>query len=228
MRKTILILSVLALLAGSCNQQANQKPTAKTPTVAKQQSSAKNSNAVQAQEINKPLEEMIISTIKAYQNRDEKTLNKLILKDFGIAFVFRRGVMDEFDFSNKISFAKPIPDYLPFDYNLIIPDYKIHFEKLPTFDCESEKWNKPHGIYCDTTNRDNILSYIAEFRNENIEGNYSAAEIKKFKEIEKRSYQVIVISKGEMTYPNVFVFYVTLYGKKWYLTIINRFEACSA
>ena len=37
------------------------------------------------------LEDVIIKTINAYQNQDEKTLNELILKDFGLAFLYRRG-----------------------------------------------------------------------------------------------------------------------------------------
>ena len=222
MKKTILILAALALIAGSCNQATKQKTTSELPTVTKPQSSAKTPIAVQAQQIN-PLEDMIIKTIKAYQNKDEKTLNQLVLKDFGIAFVHRPGVMDDFIFSDKISFNKPIPDYDPYDVD-VKTDGKVRFEDLPVFDCDKEKWNKPHGIYCDTTINIDILSDIAKFRNENLEGNYSAAEIKKFENIEKRSYKVIVLGKKG----NSFRFFLTFKNNKWYLTIIDRIDYCSA
>jgi hypothetical protein len=201
MRTLVIILSILAFISVGC------KPT------------RVNQNS---------LDDVIIKTIKAYQNKNDKTLNQLILKNFGIAFVHRPGAIDQFDISDKISFDKPTPEYMPFDINLIITDYQIHFGELPSFSCETEKWNQPPGIYCDTINRNNRLSDIAKFRNEYLEGNYSDAEIKKLKEIEDRSYQIIVISKGEVAYPNVFIFYLTLDEGKWYLTIIDRCEACSA
>jgi len=196
MKQKLIILSIIALISSGCGQ---------------------------SQETNKSLEEVIIKTIKAYQNKDEKTLNKLILNDFGIAFVYRRGVMDEFDISKKISFNNPIPKYLPYDINFEI-DYKINFEELPDFSCDTEEWDKPHGIYCDTTINIKILSYIAKFRNENFESNFSDAEIKKFEEIESKSHQIIVLGKKG----NEFIFYLTFINNKWYLTIIDRFEACSA
>ena len=173
--------------------------------------------------VNFTLEETILITIKAYQKQDEETLNNLILKDFGIAFVYRPGIFDVFDFSDKISFSEPLPNGWIFDTN-IVTDYKIRFEKLPVFDCEEEKWNKPAGIYCDKKNKIETLSSIAKNLNEYSEGNFSAAQIKKFKEIEKKSHRVIVIGKKGYE----FIFTVTFLENKWYLTVIERFEGCSA
>ena len=197
MKKIILILSILALISSSCGQATKQQ--------------------------DKALEDMIIKTIKAYQNQDEETLNNLILKDFGIAFVYRPGVINDFIFSDKISFDNPVPDYDPYDTDLKI-DCKINFEELPEFSCDIEEWNKPHGIYCDTINRSEQLSSIAKFRNEYFESNFSAAEIKKFEDIEKRSHKVIVLGKEG----NYFKFYLTFKNNKWYLTIIDRTDYCSA
>ena len=166
---------------------------------------------------------MIIKTIKAYQNQDEETLNSLVLKDFGIAFVHRPGAMDDIVFSDKISFNNPIPDYYPYDVDIEI-DCKINFETLPDFDCGTEKWSKPHGIYCDTTNRSEQLSAIAKFRNEYTESNFSAAEIKNIEEVEKASHKVIVLGKKG----NYFKFFLTFKENKWYLTIIDRTDYCSA
>lgn len=223
MKKPVIILSILALIAGGCKEKTTPKSEATSPQVdtlyTPQQVEARQETTVNQNS----LEDAIIKTIKAYQNQDEKTLNELISKDFGIAFVYRPGVMDDFSVSDKISFSKPVPDYMPFDCN-IITDYKVHFEELPGFDCNEDKWNKPPGIYCDTINPDKTLSDIAKLRNEYAEGNWSAAAIQKFEEIEKNSRKIIVIGKEG----NEFVFVLTSRQNNRYLSIIVRFEACSA
>ena len=225
MRKTILILSVLALVASGCSKATKTQAETEIQTEEATQSQAKVLNTPEQEtEVNdNSLEETILTIIKAYQKQDEETLNSLILKDFGIAFVYRPGIMDVFEFTDKISFSEPLPDGWTFDTK-IITDYKIRFEKLPHFDCDEEKWNKPAGIYCDTKNKIETLSSIAKNVNEYAEGNFSTAEIKKLKEIEKKSHRVIVIGKKG----NEFIFTVTFWENKWYLTIIERFEACSA
>jgi hypothetical protein len=231
MRKTVIILSVFALISVACKLKTTTQTNETTPPQADtlntyhRQENPQQKESQQEIAVNQnSLEDVIIKTIRAYQTQNEKTLNKLILKNFGIAFVYRRGIMDEFSISNEISFDEPVPEYLPFDYNIIITDYKIHFGKLPVFSCDTEKWNKPDGIYCDTKNTDKTLSNIAKFRNENFESNYSDREIKNFEEIEKKCYKVIVIGKEG----NEFIFSLTFLENKWYLTIIDRFEACSA
>ena len=207
MKKLIIILIAAAFISGSYGQ------TTKVQTIATL-STSKNDNS---------LEDVILETIKAYQNQDEKTLNSFILKDFGIAFVYRRGAVDVFEFSDKISFDNPVPEYAPYDTDFEI-DYKINFEELPVFDCDEEKWNKTSGIYCDTTNTVKTLSSIAKFRNEYFEDNFSTIEIKKFEEIEKRSHKIIVTGKEG----NYFIFHLTFKENKWYLTIIDRTDYCSA
>jgi len=225
MRKTTIMLSVLIFSSTICmsstKTQKNNIDSIQSSTsrvykqVSLQQRMSKNQNS---------LEEVILQTIRAYQNQDEKSLNKLILEKFGIAFVYRRGVMDEFSFSERISFNKPVPEYLPFDCNIAIADYKVHFEELPFFSCATEKWDKPPGIYCDTTNTDKTLSDIVKFRNEILESNYTEREVKKIEKTEKECYKVIVIGKEG----NVFVFCLTFIENKWYITVIDRFEVCSA
>jgi len=249
MRKIVIILSVLIFISVGCKPKTvNQTsevilPQADTLSTSQQeypqplqedtqQEKPQQKKPQKEMAVNQDsLEDVIIKTIKAYQSQNEKTLNKLILKKFGLAFVYRRGVMDQFDIADKISFDEPIPEYWLNCENIILTNYKIHFGKLPIFSCDTEKWNRPSGIYCDTINRSNRLSYIAKFRNENFESNYSVTEIKKFKEIEKKiGCKVIVISKvGEVYHhPDAFIFYLTLHEGKWYLTIIERFEPCSA
>ncbi|MCL2131667.1 MAG: hypothetical protein FWH36_04325 [Lentimicrobiaceae bacterium] len=176
--------------------------------------------ALQAQATDSSLENAIIKTIKAYQNQDEKTLNKLIHKEFGIAFLYRRGAYDNIFVSDKISFDNPIPEYLPYD-TYFETDYTIHFEELPVFSCDDWKWSKSSGIYCDTMNIDKTLSTVAKSENEYLVGDWTDIEIGKFEIIESKSRKIIVVPHG-------FIFYLTFIDNKWYLTIIDRFEVCSA
>ena len=204
MKKTV-ILSILVLIISGCGQATKKQEKM-------QREIAVNQNL---------LEEVIIETIKAYQNQDETALNKLVMKDFGIAFLYRRGAIDNLSIADKISFDEPVPEYLPYDV-YFETDYKIRFETLPVFSCETEEWDKPHGIYCDTTNIDRKLSITAKNEKEWLNADWSADEIRKFEEIEKKSHQIIVNGKSD------FIFYLTSWQGKWYLTIIDRFEACSA
>ena len=161
----------------------------------------------------KALEETIIKTIKAWQSKDEKTLNQLLLKDFGIAFLSRPGIYTVISMSDKISFDNHI------DFKT---DYKIRYEKLPVLSCkEDEKedsgwkqeWNKPSGIYCDTTSTGGPLSGNAKA----CCGDWSAEQIRKFEEIDENSYQITVVD-------GVFVFYLTFIENQWYLTVIDRYD----
>jgi hypothetical protein len=166
---------------------------------------------------------LIVNTVKAYQNHDEKTLNELILRDFGITFIHRPGASDDFLYLEKISFVHPEPEYHPYETDFTVDD-KINFEELPDFDCGDEKWNKPPGIYCDTKNRSAQLSTIAKNRNEYLKDNYSTAKIKQFEALENTSHKVIVLGENGKH----FKFYLTFKNKKWYLTVIDRTDYCSA
>lgn len=226
MKKTLIILSIFAFIASSCNQ-ATKKQTAEFALA----DSNTPIEQEQAQGKNKLLKETIIKTIKAWQNKDEKTLNSLILKDFGIAFLYKPGALNRLALYDKVLFDNPEAEYsyMPSDFHFET-DYKINFEELPDFDCETEKWNKPLGIYCDTINIDKKLSTTAKDMNEFLELNqffiedWSASKIKKFEDIECKSHKIVVTGKEY----NVFAFYLTFIGNQWYLTVIDRLEPCSA
>ena len=169
------------------------------------------------------LNKTIFKVIKAYQKKDEQTLNGLIYKDFGLAILFARGAFNNVSITEKISFAAPVPEYLPYA-NSFETDYEITENLLPEFSCGTEKWNQPSGIYFDTKIRDKSLSETAKMENEILgDGHWSEQEIKRFEEIEKISHQVISIGKNNET----FIFYVGLIDGIWYLTAIDRFEVCS-
>ncbi|MDY3537905.1 hypothetical protein PG275_07820 [Riemerella anatipestifer] len=134
------------------------------------------------------------------------------------------GAQDNIANVKKISLAKPVPNYLPFDPN-IITDYKITQEKLPIFSCETESWNKPAGIYMDLNQKESLFSEIAKFENANFDENpWSDSEVKKLEIIERNSHKVIVIGQNQKE----FIFYTGYFNNIWYLTAIDRFEVCSA
>jgi hypothetical protein len=169
------------------------------------------------------LEDVIINTVKAYQNQDSETLNNLISREFGLTLIHRPGAMDDFIFSEGISFHFPEPEYRPYETGFTVDDV-IKFEELPEYDCGEDKWNKPPGIYCDKINRSHELSTIAKNRNEYLEDNYSATKIKQFEALENASHKVIVLGENG----TFFKFYLTLKDDKWYLTVIDRTDYCSA
>lgn len=182
------------------------------------------SNNSWAQKHDNSLEKTIFKVLKAYQSKDEKTLNTLIQKDFGIAILYKRGVYDNLAIVDRLTFNRPIPEYLAFDHE-ISTDYKIHFGTLPEFSCDTLEWNKPHGIYCDVNKIDKTLSTVAKDENKILEENvWSSQKIKKLEEIENKSHKIIAIGKEG----NVFIFYLMFHKNKWYLVAIDRFEVCDA
>jgi len=168
------------------------------------------------------LDKSIIEIIKAFDSKDADEINQYIHPDYELIVLFRRGTMDEFEKTDKIDYRNPVPEYLPyFPFKI---DLKIKYQTLPAFDCGSEKWSKT-GLYCDTTQRDDLLSKTAlilnKFRNENI----PIETIQDFKIIESKSRRIVLIDNesGEL------IFYITLIDNKWYLTILDRVSSdCSA
>ena len=163
---------------------------------------------------NGQLESTIVQVVKAFKEKDANTLNCMMPKEKGLIVLFKRGTMDEYGKTEKIDFEKPLPEYLPKIH--FVTDYKIKFESLPTYDCETMKWSK-QGLYCDTVSQDSLLSGTAlnlnKFRGDSI----PASEIKSFVELEKNSRRIVLSDNdnGEL------VFYLTLIDNKWYLTMLD-------
>jgi hypothetical protein len=168
------------------------------------------------------LDNSIIEIIKAFDSKDTEKINQYIHPDYGLITLFRRGVMDEFKRTERFDFNTPVPEYLP--YFPFKTDFKIKYQDLPIFDCNTEKWSKI-GLYCDTTKIDNLLSKTALNLNQYNDYNIPVKTIEKFKEMENKSYKIVLADSddGEL------IFYLTLIDNKWFLTILDRVSSdCSA
>ncbi|MDM1298335.1 hypothetical protein HXZ94_07445 [Empedobacter falsenii] len=173
---------------------------------------------------NSELDKAIVKTITALNKQDFSTINDMILKDFGVAILFRRGVNDNLAFVDNLDKNQPIPEYLPYDYlGNVNVNSKINHETLPKFDCDTEKFTKKNGIYCDVASKYNDVSETALSENKYVDVDWKPKHIAKMKEIEKNSRKIMAYSDE-----GVLVFYLTFYKNKWYFTMLDRFEVCSA
>ena len=169
-------------------------------------------------------EKTVFEVLSAYNQKDEKKLNQLINKDYKIAVLFRRGVLDNISIVDSVEFSKPIPEYLSYDYGFTTYDNQIKYETLPEFNCDNEQWNKSSGIYCDTLTIDKSRSTIAKDEKKFELFDWSDERILQIEETEKISRKIIVVGKDG----GIFIFFLTKLNDNWYLSGIDRFEACSA
>ena len=164
----------------------------------------------------------IVQVVKAFKEKDAPTLNSLIPKDKGLIVLYKPGTMVKYGKTDRIDFEKSVPEYLPNFH--FVTDYKIKFENLPTYDCETMKWSK-QGLYCDSVNIDSLLSGTAVNLNKFGGDSISEFEIKTFVDLEKNSRRIVLSDndKGDL------VFYLTLINNKWYLTILDTVSSdCGA
>lgn len=167
-------------------------------------------------------EKTVIKVVKAFKEKDASTLNGFINNKEGLIVLFRRGIPDEYLKTAKIDFKQPVPEYLP--YPECPTDFKIKYQSLPIFNCDSMKWSKT-GLYCDTLKIDFLLSSIARHLQATKGIKVPDEEIQKFIEIENKSRRIVLSDNdgGEL------IFYLTMIDKKWYLTILDRVSSdCSA
>lgn len=166
------------------------------------------------------LTEVITRFVRAYVSKDNQKVNALIHPDLGLTIIYRPGVSDTFVKVDSLDFIKPVPDYYP--YTDIVNDYVLTFEKLPEFDCGTEKWSKL-GFICDTTSHPNQLSNIIAFDKEFDESKFSEEQLEKIEVDEAESYRVIVTSDTPL------IFHVQKYKGNWYVTTLDRaYAGCDA
>jgi hypothetical protein len=161
----------------------------------------------------------VVQVLEAFKTQDQKVINTLINQEIGLYIIFRRGIMDEFIHVDSINLKSPVPEYLPYD-TVEKKYYSLRYKKAPIFSCETEKWSD-WGLIVDVDNRYNVLAGIATVQKEYNEINYTTEEIARYKNIDKQSLKVVATADN-------FVFYMIFIDGKWYLSILDRVEYCSA
>lgn len=165
------------------------------------------------------LSEVITRFARAYASKDNAKANALIHPDLGIHIIYRPGAADTFVKMDSIDFSKPIPEV--YAYPDFSTEYALSFDKLPAFDCGTEKWDKL-GFYCDTTSHPNQLSNIAAFEDE-FDDKFSEDDLLRIEIAEKESYRIIITSDTPL------IFHVRKYNGLWYVTTLDRaYAGCDA
>ena len=212
MYKHCISLVLLFALIISCNpRKKSEKETKQDSVVTVVPTTSEEQNQ---------LSEVITRFARAYASKDNLKANTLIHPDLGIYIIYRPGAADTFVKIDSLNFSQPIPEV--FAYPDLSFDFALTYEKLPAFDCGSEKWDKM-GFVCDTTSHPNQLSNIAAFEDEFDEDKFSEDDLIQIERAEKESYRIILTSQ----YP--LVFHVRKYKGGWYVTTLDRaYAGCDA
>ncbi|WP_177762176.1 hypothetical protein [Flavobacterium sp. I3-2] len=67
---------------------------------------------------------------------------------------------------------------------------------------------------------------MAKHENEFLDANWTPEHFKLFNKIEDNGYRIIAYNRSDID--SIFIFHLTWLNNKWYLTVIDRFEVCSA
>lgn len=211
MRRLVGAVILLALSMASCRQGQNKAVEKKDSVAVVVPVTTEDRNE---------LSEVITRFVRAYISKDNKKANALIHPDLGFTVIYRPGVADTFLKIDTIDFAKPIPEN--YAYPEIGNDYVLVYEKLPEFDCGTEKWDKL-GLVCDTTSHPNQLSNIIAFEKEFDEKAFSEEMLDSIEVNELASFRVILTTATPL------VFHVQKYRGRWYVTTLDRaYAGCDA
>lgn len=168
------------------------------------------------------LDKVIATVATAFEKQDAATLNSLIDKEMGLTVVFRRGTFDELQTISAINFAQPVPEHVPFPVPAKVA--AVQFQALPTYDCEAMTWSKS-GLFCDTTQRNTLLTTTVANRAEFGLDTLPPATVKAYADREARTRRVIFASTDGKT----LIFHLTQSQGRWFLTLIDRVtDDCSA
>lgn len=178
---------------------------------------------------NAEMERCALDVVDALLRRDEVQLNTLVDPGSGVIFLYAPGVAYTIVRMDSVSFDSPLPG-LPDGWaegrleDIGLHDTKIKYEPLPEYDCGEDRWNKPEGIYCDTTTVDRRLSDIAAIDNDLVgEEKRPESDIAGFRGLEDNSRKIVAIGPT-----GHFIFYLTRRGGDWRLSVIELYDPCSA
>jgi len=214
MIKNLFVVIAACLILGSCN--SNNKNADNAPQETER-------TPIQSPEQVQQISEVITRFARAYLSQDNQKINSLIHPDYGIAIIFRPGVMDDYQVVDSLDFKTPVP--IHYGYPTFNNEQVLTFEKLPAFDCGTEKWNKL-GFFCDslagsTTNK---METIVKFQQEFNEVKHPEAQ-QQINDLEDGSYRVILAQSSN----DYLIFHVKQFQNSWYVTMLDRsYASCEA
>ena len=218
-RKIVYLAAFLGLIFTSCEDRRVEN---KFKSTEKQQTAKSiRSNVDTVASSNKEFGDTVYNILQAFKNKNQESLNELVSKEYGVIILFRTGVFNEYKHLDKIDFSDPSLQSL--SPSADIRDLILKYENLPKFNCGTMEWDK-YGLFCDTINKDTLISgtpqNLIKYRGDKI----AVSEVKKLKDLEAQSRRVVFAHPGQG-----FIFYLTLFDGKWYLTAIDRVTTdCSA
>ena len=222
MKNNLLIVLMLLIIGVGCKHAIN--PNAKINSEKHIDDVIKGNNE---------FEKTVYNVIRWYNDKNQDSLNSLIDDKTGLYLIYRRGTHDAENNLNKIClssnciYEENIPDWVQesIKKQKIKIDYTISYENYPTFqNCEVASKD---GLYIDTLKVDRFLTetiknYKTVYAPESL---YTDLEIKilieKASKVENNSRKIILTKNQGGYYSGHFIFYLTKFDDKWYLTIID-------
>jgi hypothetical protein len=155
--------------------------------------------------------------VNAFAKKNIAGLNKYSNTNTGVYIISRPGAVSVFTrikkFDDKTFFALKYP----YRDTTAIKKHTITYASAPRFDCGDMKWDKM-GFVADSSAGYKPITEIMDFREKYEHEKYTAEDVDKKNETEKRLRKVVYthIAKN-----HGLVFYMSFIQGKWYLSIID-------
>lgn len=162
------------------------------------------------------------SVVKAFSEKDTAAIRQFIHPVFGLIILHKQGIFPAFSVFGNNAEKTPETEHLLFRE---MPEISgLRFEELPGFDCNNMMWSKT-GFYCDTTRTDHLLTETLQTIREFGTGIIPDEQFEKYRKIEMQSVRFVLCDNNGKD----FVFSLTLFNGRWYLTLLDRLSSdCSA
>lgn len=178
-------------------------------------------------------ENTVYKLIRAFEKNDYRTVNNYIHKNHKLVTIYRIGVANNFSFLDSLDMDNMTQPTVMTNFKPVggLPSgYKIKYGKLPEYDCGTDSWNKPSGLYTSRNQVDSVFTsavrHFMEYEMEYVEkeAHITKKQHESYKDMERRSRKVYLLSDE-----GTLVFSLTWITGKWYLTILDGVAGdCSA
>lgn len=182
----------------------------------------------------KDFENTVYTMVKAFEKNDHITINSFIHKKHKLVTMYRIGVADNFSFLDSLEAENMTQGVIMTNFKPlggIYSDYKIKYGKHPEYDCGTEVWDKPPGLYTSRFQVDSVFtSAVRHFMEYDMdhaakEEHISKEQFRAYRNLEKKSRKIFLLSKDGDSQ----VFSLTWINGKWYFTILDGVAGdCSA